>query len=135
MKPEISKELLTFCQGTRVFVEATNFERHALWVFFSIEFMGTIRHAKTDIVNCSDRVRWKDHSQGTSIHIGRRLGRPIMLGFTRAEIGGSRVIFFSPESTMVDWTLVNQYVAAIQEKLGTKPKMVNAENFNLNILR
>jgi hypothetical protein len=91
-------------------VEATSYERHALWA----------KHNET--------VDWKAEGVGHGCKIGELDGRPVFVAFNYAKINGQLVVFYNPTSQVVDWEMVEKWIKE-HFKIGFRDGQSDAMNF------
>ena len=98
----ISKNLKVILPLVDQFVEATSFERHALWKEFE------------------SRNNWNSSHQGLGICVGSHNTHIL---FVFDEINGKLIAFYEPTSSVVYWDEVKQYILAFEKPL------TNATNY------
>lgn len=97
-------------------VEATNTERHFIWVINQNSLEGK-------------KLPWKQIMVGHHQEIGTLDKRPVCLSITYAEIDGFYIAFYEAVSQVVDHKLVDSWV---DKTFPGKPKS-NAANF-INVI-
>ena len=94
---EPTKQLKEIFSKTVFLVEATDFERHALWEKWHDEF-----------------GIWTQASEGDMQTIGyvtvQNKIKPIVLSFLRTFISGHQVMFYYPSSQSVDYEVVDKWI-------------------------
>ena len=114
-------------------VEATGFERHALWLDWADDFT-----AQNYGRPWKSRVSWNQESLGSCETIGtvkelRVRRRPICVSVTWAIILGKRVAFYEATSQIVDYVVVEKWVESKRVPRwdrGTRAAQCDAMNFH-----
>ena len=95
-------------------VEATAFERRMLWSEWAKE------------------LEWVDEPIGWLHTIGMFARCPVVLSFTWSSIGGQLVVFWEPTSQVVDYRMIDLWLAKYcptLQKNGSANTRCDAENF------
>jgi len=108
------------CSKAVFLVEATGFERNALWIQFS-----------SQSPRCASPVfnfDWTGNTaHGYSVQVGEIGGRGVVVSLTVDEIGGRKVIFYHGCSQLIDWEMIEAWLTTNLPHL----ERCNADNFQL----
>jgi len=109
-------------EGVIGFCEATSDEQHGVW--------GRLVNHR------APALTWKQHG-GWGREIGRLDDRPIFVSLSFVSVGGHKVCFYEATSTVVDHTMVREYIETIApasaKSEGGRLNHTNSGNF-CNIL-
>ena len=97
---------------TEYFIEATDFERLALW------------ERNEESVLSTSKLKWEEISQGCMFQLGKLAGMPVTFQLTWAKLNGHLVAFWESPSMVADHRMVEAFLD--KQK---KPK-TNAMNFH-----
>lgn len=102
MKQRNLDDRAAYRQDTIFLVEASQSERHNLWVDYSTESDRPMNRECT--------VRWQQLT-GELATIGTYTKRPICVSISWVRINGFIVMFYEPTSELVDWRMVKKWLA------------------------
>lgn len=101
--------------STEYMVEATSFEKYALWKMYSNEALYKNKH---------NVIKWEQGS-GRMYTLGELDGRPITVCFFWDKLNGHNICFYEATSQVVDHELVEEWL----DKFCPKPR-TDANNFH-----
>ena len=78
---------------TQLIVEANSFERMTLWQSWK------------------DKAEWVQVLEGKGVEVGKLNRRPIFISLNWAVIQGVAVCFLEPTSELVDWGMIDKWLA------------------------
>jgi hypothetical protein len=95
-----------YLDGVVGYVEATSYEKHALWNEYAIE---ALPFHKGDT---KTRYDWKETGSGYLANIGMIDGRPIWISLLTATVAGSKLLFWYVTSPVSDIDQCNAWLSA-----------------------
>ena len=102
------------------FITANSFERHSLY---------NQHHSRSSYSLAGE---WTEDNSGFGINLGTLAGMPVFLSFSFAQIAGVRICFVDPTSMVVDYRIVDQFLALFcdrqEKRMGHRPIISDAMN-------
>lgn len=114
MKKMYEDGLAEWLDGTIGFVEATDFERHALWVM----------NKELD----EHPLTWTQILDGRFVEISEFGGLPVCLSLSADIVGGHKVIFYDAVSLVTHSDIIEGFITKWAPKLARKDGRVNKTN-------
>jgi hypothetical protein len=106
----MNTEVEKYLDGVNGVVEATTFEKMFLYE----------KHRKDG---------WSEIPHSLSVRVGVRDGSPVVVSISSAFVRGYKILFVEPTSTLVDYNMINKWLAANLPKSAFKqPEFYNSSH-------
>lgn len=107
-KESLKKEMDDFLEGVIGCCEATNYEKHMLWIEFSQEALAA--GCTSEGVFACKRYAWDSNLSGLFEIVGYLGERPVCMTLWTSTLDGHKILFYEPTSRVVDYVMIEEWL-------------------------
>jgi hypothetical protein len=126
-----SEEVRRYLEGVTGSVEATDYEKHCLWLRYSKDGQ---KYGGFD----EFRFDWQDAGMGYGPQVGEIGGKPVSISIMTATVAGQKLLFWYAMSVAADHDLIEKWLKATLPPSAIRPdgylNRTEPQNF-INIIK